>query len=472
MSLSPDDFNFLKDLMQRLEDVPLQPGDGLYEPIYSAHGCEDPVALLENRIRLSTTQSVQFFSGFRGAGKTTELYRLRQQLEAQGYVVVYGDALEFINPSEEIDISDLLMGLAGSFSEALKDSATTNLVHEGWFTRFKGFLTRTDVQVPGISIKGGVESPGSMLLGGIKTEAELKLAFKNTPSFRHELRTAITNRLGQFKQHVDKFFEDGVTAMRAKHGADVQIVFLFDQLEQLRGSLLTEDEVLRSVEQLFTQHLDKLSIPYVHVVYTVPPWLQFIRPGGLNFINLPSVRQWNNDPKRTEYPPGWKALRALVVRRFTEDGFRRFFGEAKSTPTKARKPANKPEPLRHKLADELIEYCGGHFRDLLRLLRETVLRAESLPVTGRETKLAISAVRESQMAISLDDAQWLHRIGQLRDTALKSTGHADVARLTRFLDTHFVLYLRNGKVWYDLHPLIRSRVEELVQQQQKFSAKA
>jgi hypothetical protein len=43
----------------------------------------------------------------------------------------------------------------------------------------------------------------------------------------------------------------------------------------------------------------------------------------------------------------------------------------------------------------------------------------------------------------------------------------DVSRLTRFLDTHFVLYLRNGEEWYDIHPLIREEVQAIVDRQQK-----
>jgi hypothetical protein len=33
--------------------------------------------------------------------------------------------------------------------------------------------------------------------------------------------------------------------------------------------------------------------------------------------------------------------------------------------------------------------------------------------------------------------------------------------LSRFLDTHLVLFLTNGKDWYDLHPLIREEVAAL-----------
>jgi hypothetical protein len=41
---------------------------------------------------------------------------------------------------------------------------------------------------------------------------------------------------------------------------------------------------------------------------------------------------------------------------------------------------------------------------------------------------------------------------------LKSTAQAEINRLTKFLDTHIVLYLRNGEEWYDVHPLVRDEV--------------
>jgi hypothetical protein len=40
---------------------------------------------------------------------------------------------------------------------------------------------------------------------------------------------------------------------------------------------------------------------------------------------------------------------------------------------------------------------------------------------------------------------------------------APVNRLTRFLDSHFVLYFVNGKEWYDIHPLIREEVMDVMQ---------
>lgn len=111
MPLSNEDRQLLKEIFQRLEDRPLEPGtpryEQLYQPIYEVPGCEDPVELLQRYVEFSGVESLQLFSGFRGSGKSTELLRLKHQLEGNGYVVLYSDAVKYINPSEEIEISDL-----------------------------------------------------------------------------------------------------------------------------------------------------------------------------------------------------------------------------------------------------------------------------------------------------------------------------------------------------------------------------
>src|SRR5208282_5743212 len=127
MALTPDERQFQKRLFRRLADKPLEPGDKFYQPIYEQAGVEDPVALMRVLIELTATESIQMFSGFRGSGKTTELFRLKKSLEDQGYVVLYGDALEYLNPAQEIDISNLLIVLAGTFSDALEAQGLGNI---------------------------------------------------------------------------------------------------------------------------------------------------------------------------------------------------------------------------------------------------------------------------------------------------------------------------------------------------------
>jgi hypothetical protein len=56
----------------------------------------------------------------------------------------------------------------------------------------------------------------------------------------------------------------------------------------------------------------------------------------------------------------------------------------------------------------------------------------------------------------------LAEIARARATLLQTREAQEIGRLTRFLDTHFVLYLRNGDEWYDVHPLVRDDVSAIV----------
>ena len=102
-----------------LVEAPLEPDSELYEPLYE-HDPNDPIALIFRNIDFNEVQSLNFISGFRGSGKTTELFRLRRRLRDDGYFVAYANALDYLLPSEPVDISDFLIVLAGSFGDALE----------------------------------------------------------------------------------------------------------------------------------------------------------------------------------------------------------------------------------------------------------------------------------------------------------------------------------------------------------------
>jgi hypothetical protein len=260
----------------------------------------------------------------------------------------------------------------------------------------------------------------------------------------------LANRLKELKTNVDRFFEDGIKLIRGQHGGETQVVFIFDQLEQLRGTLQTEQDVIRSVERIFAIHVDLLRIPYVHAVFTVPPWLKFVLPGTIQITLLSTVHLWNNDAERSRWEPAWSVFRSLVARRFSEQGLQRLFG---------------PGPGQQLLVDRMIGVCGGHFRDLLRLLRDTVIRAATLthlPVTADLIDTVINTARRDFLPVALEDARWLTEIARVRATALPSTDASPVNRLARFLDNHSVLYFVNGDEWYDTHPMIRDEVAEVM----------
>jgi len=96
-------------------------------PLYEkgATSPSDPVNELQATIEWSPIESAQLFSGFRGTGKSTELRRLKAQLEKappeQGSTkVVLCDMQEYLNLTTPIDVSDFLLAVAGAFGDALK----------------------------------------------------------------------------------------------------------------------------------------------------------------------------------------------------------------------------------------------------------------------------------------------------------------------------------------------------------------
>lgn len=450
MPLSETDRAFLKQLYAKLSDKPLKPGSEFYEPVYEELALDDPVQQLSTLIDFDGVESVRLFSGFRGSGKTTELLRLRRDLEDRGYFVLYADALNYVNAAEPIEITELLIVLAGAFSDALEEILDKGIARETFWDRLVRFLD-AEVHVKEASVKAEVQTPGSELLGGIKTGVDLKFEIKSATSFRQKLQKVLSTRLQTLKGSVDKFFEDGVKLIRKAHGDDTPIVFIFDQLEQLRGTLQTEQDVIRSVQRIFSTHMDLLKIPYIHMIFTAPPWLKFVLPGTTQVTLLSTIHLWNNDATRSRCEPAWTVFRSLVKRRLGDDGLLRLFGL---------------EPAQQQRVDQLIGACGGHFRDLLRLLRDTVVRATSLPALPISDSLldhAVNSARRDFLPIAQDDAQWLAKIADVRATALPNTEAPAVNRLARFLDSHFVLYFVNGDEWYDIHPLIRDEVAEVIE---------
>lgn len=396
--------------------------------------------MLNKKIAFSGVESRQLFSGYRGSGKTTELLRLKKALEEQNYRVYYANALDYLNPALPVDITDFLILLAGAFSDSVREAGGIDVAGQSYWTRFWHYLNTTQVKLDGFD------------LSLFKDAAKLKASLKDVPSFRQRLQETMSLRLSELEAQVKTFFEDYRKAIGERF-ANSGVVFLFDNLEQLRGNALSQErEVLASVEKLFSQHLDRLCVPYFHMVYTVPPWLRFAIP-GLAMEILPSIVQWKNNPEHTPNHDGDQCLLKVICRRFGTGGLERFFGSEDA-------------------ALPLVRSCGGSIRDLLYLLRETIVRAGSLPVSWETIETTIRNLRNSLRVVSTEEALWLARIARNRTPELPDISSASIFEFTRFVDTHLVLFLRNGEEWYDVHPLLREHVEQIARREAENGGKA
>ena len=398
MTLSQTDRAFLRQIYRNFADKPLPPGSEFYEPVYQELGLDDPVQQISTLIDFDGVESIRLFSGFRGSGKTTELFRLRQELEEQGYLVLYADALEYVNAAEPIEISDLLMALAGAFSDALQEKLGTDLIKETFWERFRTFLN-SEICLKEGSLKLDAGSPAQEVLGGVKTGLDLKFELKSATNFRRELQKVFAVRLSELKGQVDSFFEEGIRRIRGKLGDDAKVVFIFDSsnssghagYRRRRHPQRPADlfDSFRSVEDpVCSRRVYRAAVAEIHP------------PRTAQITLLPTVHLWDNNDERTRCEEAWQAFHSMVRRRFGDEGIARFFGD---------------DGAAELLVGRLIEVCGGHFRDLLRLLRDAVVRAtaaSSLPVDDALIGAVINAGRRDYLPIAQDDARWLNDIAR------------------------------------------------------------
>ncbi len=418
---------------------PIEPDGDYYITIYPDES--DPIMELRDKIVVAGSESIQLLSGCRGSGKTTELHRLRRLLEKDGYCVFRVDALEYLNPAEPIEIGALLVVLAAALSEQVEEKLGASPTRQSYLTRFWNYLNLTEVELREFGFKGGVAG----------FAGEFKTTFRTTPSFRQKIHRILADRTSELKAQVNKFFEDATGWLTIAGAGPAGFVFMFDQFEQLRGGLTEEQGIMESIERIFTQSFDLLRFPYIHLIYTVPPWLRYRAPGAVRLERtLPCVKLWEYSSGEGDLQPcqiGWDHFRDLLTRRIGAEHLEALFG-----------PLNDQGQRQH--LDDLILYCGGHFRDLLFLANEALVTARSFPISSQRIDAAVKDLRDS-MPISIADSLWLREVATHRRASLPDSSPENVGRFTRLLDNHLVLLFSNGRDWYDVHPVIREEVLEI-----------
>lgn len=225
-------------------------------------------------------------------------------------------------------------------------------------------------------------------------------------------------------------------------------MLLLDSVERLRGVGDSEDvgKVFKSVETIFSGHADKLRLPPLYLVCTIPPYLSIMAgslaalySGGKIYM-LPSIHVYQTKPEYGQEPTpssdGLKAMVDIVGRRFPE--WATFFTEE--------------QLLR------LAANSGGDMRDFFRLLGLCITEAlyqENLPLPESVLLSAESALR-NDMPLARDDKQILASILKSHSRELASLDKLpDFARL---MEGKYILNYRNGDDWFDVHPLLRTTV--------------
>ncbi|MEQ9549966.1 MAG: ATP-binding protein [Coleofasciculus sp. G3-WIS-01] len=370
----------------------------------------------------------QLFTGHIGCGKSTELLRLKAELEDQGYYVVYFESSQDLDMAD-VDITDILLSVAGRVSESLE--AIKIKLHPGYFANL--FSEIADfLQTP---IELNAEAELSIGIGKITAKT------KESPKLRRRLREYLEPRTSGILESINtELLGRANTELRRRGKAG--LVVIVDNLDRVDNRPLPSERL--QPEYLFIDRGDQLRKLNCHVVYTIPLSLTFSNDveilknrlgGGLPPTILPMVPVRERDG--SECKEGMDLLRQMVlVRAFPHH-------------TPAQRLALLPEVFDNaETLDRLCQISGGHLRNLLGLLFGCLRQID--PPISRDCLEGVIRESRDYLTSSIDDEEW----ELLFQVVQQQTVKGDV-EYTTLLRSMFVYEYRdrNGN-WFSINPAL------------------
>ena len=423
----PDDVDtYKRDFYRELVDGSnLQSGDQRYVDLTGANDIDLCERLRKDIAWASSDTTFQLVSGFRGAGKTTQLLRLRDKLRAEGYAVLYVNVEDYIEVNVPLDAPAFLITLVagieaaatGTSGDAFDPQNGTSLISrsdkEPWWDRVKRTLG-TEVAITELGVN----------VAGINVAAELK----DNADFRRRVREASDKGVLAFRADAHDFVSELAEEIR-EHDAQCEgVVVIADSLDHAdnRASFA---ELSQSIAELFSAHISLMRLPDVHVIYTVPPYLKMLQTGAADVRMQTTLKVTERNGEKA---PGHDLLKRIIARRAPDGDWERLL----STDS----------------LDKIITQSGGHLRDAFRLVAEVAATAGQLPADEQVVERAIDAIRNSFLPLADDEREWLREVSETKTCALPTAD--SWATLAALFDRHLILGYLNGAEWYDVHPLV------------------
>jgi len=381
---------------------------------------------LSKTIYLSPNRATcQLFTGHIGCGKSTELQRLKVDLEKKNFHVVYVESGQVLETGD-VDVTDIMLAIAQSVSESLeaikiklRTGYFVNLFHE-----IAGIL-KTPIEISEVEFSVGI--------------AKITAQTKDSPKLRDRLRACLEPRTNQ----IIKAINDDLLALAQEQLKGIGkkgLVVIIDGLDKLDNEEKPIASPLR--EYLFVGRGEQLNRLNCHVVYTIPLGLIFSKSlakltniFGAHPKVLPMVpvqrRQGGNCPE------GMALLQQMVMARAFPDV--NLVQRLDLIP----QVFDSPETL-----ERLCRVSGGHVRNLLTLICDCILQ-EKPPLSHDCIEKAIRA-RRNQLTLAINQDEWelLRQVRQTKTIAGPEQYQTLVRNLLVFE------YQDDDGSWFDVNPIL------------------
>ena len=407
------------DAWDMLDVVPLPTNDNRYVDCSQVRD-SNVVKKLANKLRVHARKGKYMhtlFTGYRGDGKSTELFRFMDVIKDDYRTFYFNAEQEF--DLQDVKFPDFLLGISRVvFARMIKEglSIPDNLLKQiaDWFAQI--------IEV--VDIKSSAELKAEASTGTPKwfqfVTGKLMTTIKTGGEKRKEVRREMDKQLNQLLSHVDKLLSSVVET--CKKNDNREPVIIFDNLDRLRPEIALE---------LFHTNGQNLRTLNCHFVFVIPISLLYMNKlaefENPIIMHLIPVRQKNNQPKQDSLD----LLKELLNRRIVPH-----------------KIITEPEEI----ITKFILASGGHLRDLVRMFREACTDALDEPdemINEKVSQRIINRVCESYQKIIKDDVYpYLIEIYKTKDAG-SNDRQQDLIFQTVILE-----YEEDGKTWSDIHPVL------------------
>jgi len=270
----------------------VQPGESFYVDCKEVRGNDDILRELGRRIsRSDETNSCQLYAGHRGGGKSTELLRLKTDLESKGYVVIRFQADEDFDVYDA-EYTDILLTCTHNILKGLKEKANPLPLVEWLKSRWQALqdLALTDVTVEELSIESQMG-----LFGKLTT------TLKTTPSTRETIRKQVDLYSIALTDALNEFIDEAKRQVGAS-----KLVVIADNLDRIVP--MPRDNGRTNHDDIFIDHSELMKKLGCHVIYTVPISLVYssrasqLRNAYGDYQILPMIMV--RDPEQNHAPYG------------------------------------------------------------------------------------------------------------------------------------------------------------------------
>ena len=427
--------------------------DKKYYIDFSSVRGDDIIEHLRDNIALFSPNepTCQLFTGHIGCGKSTELLRLKAELEREGFHVVYFESdqdLEY----HDVDIGDILLAIAHrvikSFDQLNLEQATElQRLFQGAVKVLQKEFEIKEVElkpqipnVPDVGIK--VDKKGFNLSFGI---GKITAQAKESSKLRKKLREYIEPRISNTIEAINKeIIEPGLEQLKqyGKKG----LVVIIDNLDRIESNKKPWGRP--QPEYVFVDRGKQLRQLKCHLIYTIPLALRFSNDYGYlteRFLTEPNVLPMVPTKLResSENHEGMALLKQMVLARaFPEI-------DANLRLEKVTEVFDSPKTL-----ERLCFISGGHIRNLLRLLYDCIRMEKKFPLSSI-TLEKIIRTRRDQIVLAIEPYEW-ELLRQVMKTK-KVTGDDGYQTLIRSM---FVYEYRDPQnTWFDINPILEDAEE-------------